>query len=188
MITLYSCGGSSSEEEDEMPACGPYPEQESSLFILPYEVGSTFVIGQGNCSPPGRSHLLGTGEQYAYDILMPIGTPLVATGIGTVTRVVESFEENNGTPGQENRIEIEHSDGTFSVYIHITKDGADVSVGQRVTQGRVIGRSGNTGNSTEPHLHFCRWRNNTSLPTVFKNTKPHPTGLIEGDRYEAQPF
>ena len=188
VVLFLACSDDNGTQEEEVPTCGPYPDQEFSNYILPYEVGTTFLVSQGNCSPPGRSHLRGTSEQYSYDFEMPIGTPIVASNTGTVTRIVENFEENNGTPGQENRIEITHGDGTVTVYIHLTKDGADVSVGQKVLKGKVIGRSGNTGNSTGPHLHFCRWRKNNSMPMVFSNARPHPNGLIELERYEALPF
>lgn len=170
--------------------CGPYPDQPSSLYVLPYEVGSAFVVGQGNCAPNGRSHATGSLDQYSYDILMPIGTNMVAARGGEVTLVVEHFEENNGVPGQENEINIKHADGTFGVYFHLTKDGGLVSVGDVVRQGQVIGLSGNTGSSSEPHLHFHVWSVPlaTTIATVFKNTIEHPEGLVEGVRYTAESY
>ena len=190
-ILIVACNDDVTEPKPEPPeiiTCGPYPGQSTSHFVLPYEVGKAFKIGQGNCSPPGRSHATNSLDQHSYDILMPIGTNIVAARNGVVNRVVENFAENNGIPGQENVVEIKHGDGTFGVYFHITKNGGLVSVGDRVIQGQIIALSGNTGNSTEPHLHFHVWKISTTIPTVFKNTAPHPEGLKEGVTYSAMPY
>lgn len=89
---------------------------------------------------------------------------------------------------------VEHADGTVARYYHLTKDGALVEPGDVVAQGDVIGLSGNTGNTGGlRHLHFdvatctevftC-----PTLPVVFRNTRPHPDGLVEGDAYTAESF
>ncbi len=52
-----------------------YPAEELSDYILPWQVGETYLVGQGNCVEFGSgSHALGTRAEYAYDIVMPIGT------------------------------------------------------------------------------------------------------------------
>jgi len=190
-IVIFGCSSDSNEQpspEPQVKTCGSYPEQSTSKYILPYEIGKTFVIGQGNCSPIGRSHAIGSLDQYSYDILMPIGTNITAARGGIVNKVVENFAENNGTPGQENVIEINHGDGTFGVYFHITHNGSLVSQGEQITQGQLIALSGNTGNSSAPHLHFHVWKVSTTIPTVFKNTIRHPEGLQEGISYTAEPY
>lgn len=91
----------------------------------------------------------------AIDWAMPEGTPILAARAGTVSTVVESFS----TVGNDgNVIEIEHDDGSFAAYIHLMYDGAVVEEGDKVSEGQLIGFSGNTGNSTGPHLHFHVWR------------------------------
>ncbi len=50
-----------------------------------------------------------------------------------------------------NTVEILHSDGSVGLYMHLSK--GTVSKGQKVSQGSVIGKSGNSGWSTGPHLH-----------------------------------
>ncbi len=44
--------------------------------------------------------------------------------------------------------------GVYAFYAHLPPGGATVKVGDKVTRGQVIGRVGNSGNTTEPHLHF----------------------------------
>lgn len=166
--------------------CGPWPEQSTSPYVLPYEPGQAFVVGQGNCSD--GSHAATGAAAYAYDFLMPIGTPVVAARSGEVYLVEERYEDGDRTPGHENFINVLHDDGSVAGYVHLTRDGAFIEVGERVRRGQVIGRSGDTGNSSEPHLHFhvqecvgCR-----TIAVTFRNTRPHPRGLQVGESYVAE--
>ena len=60
---------------------------------------------------------------------------------------------------QANYIFIYHADGTVASYLHLKLKGVIVKEGQTVSQGQVIGYSGNTGYSDGPHLHFELWHN-----------------------------
>ena len=53
-----------------------------------------------------------------------------------------------------NYVKIEHSDGTYTIYGHMAYDSITVMAGEVVEQGQVIGKVGNTGESTGTHLHF----------------------------------
>lgn len=79
------------------------------------------------------------------DIAVPTGTPVHAGGSGTV--IMASY---NG--GYGNYTCIDHGGGISTCYAH--QSAIQVSVGQHVSQGQVIGLSGNTGFSTGPHMHF----------------------------------
>jgi murein DD-endopeptidase MepM/ murein hydrolase activator NlpD len=143
-------------------------------------------VGQGNCG--SGSHAAGTVVQYAYDFLMPINTPVVAARSGTVFLVEERFTDGTRRAGEENYVNVLHADGTLAGYVHFTQNGALVEVGQSVVQGQVIGLSGDSGSSTEPHLHFhvqgcdgC-----ATVPVTFRNTRSHPTGLVTGESYTAE--
>jgi murein DD-endopeptidase MepM/ murein hydrolase activator NlpD len=80
------------------------------------------------------------------DIAGPIGTPIVAAASGTVI----TAGWNSG--GYGNLVEIQHADGSVSLYAHNSR--VNVRVGQRVQQGQQIAEMGSTGYSTGPHLHF----------------------------------
>lgn len=80
------------------------------------------------------------------DIAGPIGSPILAAAAGTV----EFAGWTSG--GYGNLIEIRHADGSLTRYAHLDRVG--VQLGDRVTQGQVIGTMGSTGRSTGPHLHF----------------------------------
>jgi murein DD-endopeptidase MepM/ murein hydrolase activator NlpD len=127
--------------------------------------------------------------QFAYDFLVPTGTPIVAARGGRVLLVEERFPDGTRVAGQENYINILHDDGTIAAYVHLTTDGALVQVGDAVEQGDVIGVSGDSGSSSEPHLHFhvqaCSGC--PTAPIVFRNTRPHPRGLLTGETYRADP-
>ncbi len=185
-------GGDSGGSSGAAPlACGPYPSQADSPHVLPYDVGAAYTVSQGNCT--NFSHKTGSGDQYAYDFRMPIGTPIVASRAGRVSRITTRYEDGTGVPGEENVVGITHDDGSVALYFHITKDGALVTLGQDVRFGDVIALSGNSGNSTEPHLHYIVVAPPGSpppgnLPVTFSNTRPHSNGLVQGQSYLALPY
>ncbi|MET9395851.1 M23 family metallopeptidase [Streptomyces sp. NPDC006624] len=84
------------------------------------------------------------------DFAVPSGTKVVATHGGTVVKA-----GGNGAgdgPAYGNAVVIKHGNGTYSQYAHLSK--VTVKVGQIVKTGQEIAKSGNTGNSSGPHLHF----------------------------------
>lgn len=189
LMALMACGGGNGGLGPGAMGCrGPYPEQATSLYVLPWEVGRTFLVDQGNCG--SGSHAAGTLVQYAYDVLMPIGTNIIAARSGEVILVEESFPDSTRVAGQENYINIRHADGTIAGYVHLTRDGALVAVGDRVLQGDVIGLSGDSGSSSQPHLHFHvqQAAGLSTIPVTFRNTRSHPNGLVQGQSYTAEPF
>lgn len=84
----------------------------------------------------------------AIDLGTSPGTQVMAAADGTV--IVARSSGYNGGYGEY--IAIDHPNGTQTVYGHLSK--VYVTPGQQVTQGQIIGLSGNTGRSTGPHLHF----------------------------------
>jgi len=124
----------------------------SARYRLPYEVWIPRLVAQG---PNGRTHNT-PEDRFAYDFLMPIGTPVLAARGGRVGAVrdgshARAVADPKGDRG--NSVWILHADGTFGVYAHL-EPGIPVERGQRIRAGQRIGLSGNTGFSHAPHLHF----------------------------------
>jgi murein DD-endopeptidase MepM/ murein hydrolase activator NlpD len=84
------------------------------------------------------------------DFAVPVGTPVKAAYNGVV---VKAGPNGGGDgPAYGNAIVIKHTNGKYSQYAHLSK--VNVTVGKSVKAGQTIARSGNTGNSSGPHLHF----------------------------------
>jgi len=87
-----------------------------------------------------------SGQDYA----VPTGTPVVATHGGTVVKAGPNGAGDG--PAYGNAVVIKHGNKTYSQYAHLSK--VNVKIGQVVKTGQKIALSGNTGNSSGPHLHF----------------------------------
>jgi murein DD-endopeptidase MepM/ murein hydrolase activator NlpD len=193
LAVAAACGGSGRGPTDPggpgggpLPGgCGPYPDQASSPYVLPYPVGTAWSLTQTNCT---GSHREGTFDQYAYDFVMPIGSSVVAARGGVVSRVEERYTDGNFSPDQANYVIVDHGDGTSALYWHLTRNGALVEVGDMVSQGQPIALSGNTGFSTEPHLHFSAFSGSLGIPITFRNTTPTVGALLSGQAYPALPY
>lgn len=135
-------------------------------YPLPWE-GGPFRVTQG---PGGRYSHSGPKGQHAIDIAMPEGTPILAARPGVVVKI-ENNQNGRGTHPSGNFVRILHDDGTMSVYLHLKHRSVVVGEGQRVRTGALLAKSGNTGNSTGPHLHFVVQKNvgldTVSIPFAF---------------------
>lgn len=102
---------------------------------------SSGTITAGMYYPSGRYH-------GAIDYGIPVGTPVYAAADGVVMKIA------NLTSSYGTYVVIRHTNGLETWYAHGTSGSICVSPGQTVTRGQRIMSSGNTGNSTGPHLHF----------------------------------
>lgn len=84
------------------------------------------------------------------DFAVPVGTDVVAAHKGTVVKAGPNGAGDG--PAYGNAVVIKHSNGKYSQYAHLSK--VNVKVGETVKTGEKIALSGNTGNSSGPHLHF----------------------------------
>jgi murein DD-endopeptidase MepM/ murein hydrolase activator NlpD len=108
-----------------------------------------------------HSHQRGTESEYAVDFLMPVGTRVRAALPGRVVAFYTDSDRGGSSKAFEhdaNQIVIDHGDGTYGCYMHLRQQGVLVKLGQHVDEGDAIALSGNTGWSTEPHLHFMIYR------------------------------
>ncbi len=81
------------------------------------------------------------------DFAAPMGTPIMASGDGVVTRA-------RWCGGGGNCVKIKHNSSYSTVYAHMSKFATSIKEGVRVKQGQIIGYVGSTGKSTGPHLHY----------------------------------
>ncbi len=126
-----------------------YPKAESSPYKLPWPAGVSWFCIQSN-----RGVVSHRGyEEFAFDFKMPVGSDVCAAREGVVL-TVDVSHDGNGLNAPNNRITIEHPDGTRGSYLHLQKDGSLVESGDHVKQGQKIARSGHVGRSMTPHLHF----------------------------------
>ena len=96
-----------------------------------------------------RKHpILGFNKMHrGTDFAAPTGTPIMASGSGTVTRA-------RWCGGGGNCVKIRHNSTYETIYAHMSKFASGIKEGRKVRQGQIIGYVGSTGMSTGPHLHY----------------------------------
>ncbi len=161
-----------------LPHTEPIPAPESSTvpLRLPFE-GQWYVFWGGDTRALNKHH--GTPNQrYAFDFLAvdtngksykgdgtanedyyAFGREVLAPADGIVTDVIQGVRDNrpgsmNPYSGLGNAVFIRHAEYEISVLAHFQQYSIVVKAGDRVKAGQVLGRCGNSGNSSEPHLHY----------------------------------
>jgi murein DD-endopeptidase MepM/ murein hydrolase activator NlpD len=150
-------------------------------FSVPVE--SEWTVTNGGVTK-STSHSWGlVSQRYAYDLVITddngdthegngqqlvdyyaFGAPVTAPADGTIVAVEDGLRDHP-VPGSArvewrtwnivgNHVVIEHDDGEYSTLAHLREGSVTVSPGERVSRGDVVGECGNSGMSTEPHLHF----------------------------------
>ena len=96
-----------------------------------------------------RKHpILGYNKMHrGTDFAAPSGTPIIASGSGTVTRA-------RWCGGGGNCVKIKHNSTYETIYAHMKTFAKGIKEGRKVKQGQIIGYVGSTGLSTGPHLHY----------------------------------
>ena len=110
----------------------------------------TPINGARLSSPFGvRKHpILGFNKLHTgTDFAAPEGTPIMASGSGTITRA-------KWCGGGGNCIKIKHNSTYTTIYAHMKSFAKGIKVGKKIRQGHIIGYVGSTGMSTGPHLHY----------------------------------
>ena len=96
-----------------------------------------------------RKHpILGYNKMHrGTDFAAPSGTPIMASGSGTITRA-------RWCGGGGNCVKIKHNSTYETIYAHMKAFAKGIKEGRKVKQGQIIGYVGSTGLSTGPHLHY----------------------------------
>jgi hypothetical protein len=155
----------------------PVPTPVRDMVILPpFSPKEAYPITQGF---QGEKTHTTPDSEFAIDIAMPVGTPIHAVRAGTVMDVEEDFNkggiDRKKFVDKANHVRVLHVDGTMALYAHLDLASVSVRPGARVRAGQQIARSGNTGFSSGPHLHFAIQQNTgmklISVPFSFKTVQ-----------------
>jgi murein DD-endopeptidase len=127
-----------------------------------YYIAQRFAIDWVKVDDQGHTF---TGDQLKNSSYYAYGNDALAVADGIVTEVKDSIPEN--VPGVNSRavpitletvggnhVILNIGDGHYAFYAHLQPGSIKVHVGDRVKRGQLLGLVGNSGNSTEPHLHF----------------------------------
>jgi murein DD-endopeptidase MepM/ murein hydrolase activator NlpD len=151
------------------------------LYRLPYGTDVSFPIIQGYDAR--LSHR--GAERFTLDFGMPVGTAVHAARDGVVVLVEDSHD--TGCAREEcgrlaNFVVVLHSDGTTGEYFHLERGSVQHRVGDRVARGQQLARSGDTGFSTAPHLHFGVYRTSRDRGTESLAVRFQTRGGVSAPR------
>jgi len=151
----------------------PETDADDYAYQTPFQTKAGHKITQGF---NGRFSHQGEYSRYAVDIAMAVGTNIHAVRAGTVVWVKDDYHMSGRTQyflDKANVIKVMHTDGTFALYAHILMDTAAVQIGDKIRSGQLLARSGSSGFSTGPHLHFMIFKNigfkMVSIPFSFSD-------------------
>ncbi|MBI4604634.1 MAG: peptidoglycan DD-metalloendopeptidase family protein [Planctomycetes bacterium] len=155
---------------------GPVPERSSVPMRLPFE--GEWLVFWGGATEEENYHVKTRSQRRALDLVIAdekgkshrgdgkrnedyygYSKEILAPADGTVVTVIDGVPENE--PGSMNPFSavgncviLRHAEREHSVLAHLQPGSIKVKAGQKVKRGQVLGRCGNSGNSSEPHLHF----------------------------------
>ncbi len=153
----------------------PILERNSTAMVLPFN--DQWFVFWGGTTLEQNHHISEVSQQYAYDLLMmedgvsfqgnpnqnenyfAFGKEILAPCDARVVKVITGIEDN--IPGETNpaqltgnTVVLETLNNEFILFAHLMDNSVVVEEGQDIVQGTVLGKCGNSGNSTEPHLHL----------------------------------
>ena len=153
--------------------------------------GGSFLIGHGGSTPPSNIHNAHPQQRYALDIMKLNGFGSRAGGLfprelnryaifdaevlspcdGAVVAAVDGLpDQAPGTADEKNaagnHVVVRCGDANVTL-AHLRRGSLAVRPGANVAAGQIIARVGNSGNTTEPHLHVHTERNGVAVPAKF---------------------
>lgn len=191
------------------------PQMNGTSLSLPF-AGEWYVLWGGD-KKENNYHVTVQNQRAAFDIakLGPdgrrfkldgkmnedyysFGQEILAPAAGLVTEAIDGVRDNipgslNQYSAMGNCVIIQHSDSEYSVLSHMKRGSVKVKQGDRVTRGKVLGLCGNSGNSSEPHLHYHLQNSPilqvaTGIKVYFDDIKlkNHPDGKLMPDKYSPE--
>jgi hypothetical protein len=195
--------------------------EQKTQFILPF-TGKWLVVNGGTERKESHSWGIPT-QRYAYDFFIVdehgmsysgdnkilehyycYGQDILAPADGEVVSMADKFPNSMVYGGgnveckahdiRGNFITIKHTEKEYSTIAHIKPDSINIEKGQKVTRGQIIAKCGNSGNTSEPHIHFQvsdgeSFFTSAGLPVKFsevivsENGSSHPAEYINKGHY-----
>ncbi|MED1300672.1 peptidase M24 [[Bacillus thuringiensis] serovar konkukian] len=167
-----------------------YPADIHSMspkVVVRFPLNERALVGWGGDRLETNYHVIKPNERWAYDIIIPptevksskledygiYGADLLAPASGTVVSI--NNDETDLIPGSDdfqsmagNHIYLRLDEtGTFLILVHLKKGSIHVREGQHVNEGEFLAQVGNSGSSSEPHLHIHHQRQDPSKVSMF---------------------
>ena len=193
----------------------PVPEHNATSLRLPFD-GEWYIFWGGDTKEKNY-HVTNVSQRYAFDIVKTDSfgrhartdgrrnedfyaweQPVLAPAAGTVVEAIDGVRDNdpgvmNPFSAMGNSVMIMHSDSEYSVFSHFRNGSVKVKAGDKVTKGQLLGLCGNSGNSTEPHIHYHLqnapvFQFATGIKVYFEKVKlkGHPNQSIMPNEYSPE--
>jgi len=161
---------------EQPPVSSAYLDYRTKTPLrLPFD--GRWLVLWGGRSTTENQHAIAPDQRYAYDLLVLDGGrthrgagarnedyfcwghPVLAPGTGTVAVARDETADNvpgimNPASPPGNYVMIDHGNGEYSLVAHLQHGSVRVHAGERVTAGQLLGLCGNSGNASEPHVHY----------------------------------
>jgi hypothetical protein len=182
--------------EPARPYDSPFLDYQTRTRLeLPFE--GEWTVFWGGRTPEQNYHVISRSQRFAYDLVIRkdgqthrndgtqcsdywcYGARILAPAAGTVVWLEDGHPDQ--VPGTMdpahpigNGIVLDHGQGEFSLFAHLQPGSLKVKMGERVKSGQWLGLCGNSGNTSEPHLHYhlqngIDLKTSDGLPAFFEN-------------------
>jgi hypothetical protein len=184
------------EEGAPAPAPSRFEDHETRVQLrLPFD--GEWTVAWGGRTVEENYHAAHSDQRFAYDLFIVtdgrsyrgdgsrnqdyhcFGRPILAPGAGIVVRAVDGVPDNtpgefDGTAPPGNHVVIDHGNDEYSFLAHLRNGSVRVSAGDPLEPGDPVGECGNSGRSSEPHLHYHlqntpEFGRGEGLPAPFRN-------------------
>jgi len=176
-----------------------YPKSDrqytQNTYIMP--VKEEWCVFWGGTNQLINYHYVYKNQRYAYDLIMTkegqsykdsvnrienyyaFNKEIIAPADGKVVKIIDGMKDNaigefNSSQPTGNCVIVQHKNNEYSMLAHLKQNSIVVNEGETIKQGQLIGLCGNSGNSSEPHLHFqvmnsANYFNGRSIRIRFEN-------------------
>lgn len=155
-------------------AAASRPPREALDLRFPLKDG-VYAVGQGGGAAINH-HAASRQQRFALDIVKAgddiTGAPVLSPCSGTIAAAADDMPDEGSMQARGaqvfgNYVAVEDQSGVLIVLAHMKKGSICVRRGDRVSAGQVVGCAGNSGRSSEPHLHVHAERNGDAVPLRF---------------------